>query len=347
MKAILLAGGHGTRLHPLTETLPKPMIPVLARPWLERLVAGLARSGTDEIICSVHHRHEVIMESIGDGLHLGARVRYAVEPRPLGTGGAIRYAGQGLDETFLVFNADVAHHFDLAELIRFHRDRRALVTIGLVALPDLTGYGAVQTRPDGAILRFVEKPEPGAVDAAYVNAGVYVFEPAALQYIPAGRPVSVERETFPALVAAGARLFGMPLNGYWRDLGTPERYLEAHRDILAGRWRLPETVSLPAGGWRFVHPDAHVDPAATLLPPVWIGPRTAVGAGARVGPWVVAGSDVRVGRAVRLEDTVIWDGSDVEAGASLSRCIVGHGARVPAGTAGSGLLIAPTAFPGR
>lgn len=342
VKAVLLAGGLGTRLHPLTEHLPKPMVPVLGRPWLERLLADLARQRVTEAVCALRHEPEAIMERIGTGESLGLPVRYRIEPAPLGTGGAIRYAAQGIEETFLVFNADVAHQFDLKQLVDFHRRHGALVTIGLVAVEDVSGYGVVERDETGRVLRFVEKPDRSEARSPFVNAGVYVFEPAALEYIPEGREVSVERETFPALLAAGEPVYAAVLDGYWSDLGTRERYLRVHRDILAGRWPLPEVGLQPARERVWQDPTARVHPEAELVPPVWLGPRSVVESGATVGPWVVLGPGSRIGAGARVQDAVLWEGARVGPGAQLESSVLGRGASVPGGVRCWECLVAPS-----
>lgn len=335
VRAVLLAGGLGTRLHPLTETLPKPMVPVLGRPWLERLVTQLGEQGMGEVVLSLRHGKDIIIRHF-DALGRSGRpdawpsLRFRVEPVPLGTGGSIRYAAWPADDTVLVFNADVVQAFDLGAFLAFHRARGADVTIGLVAVEDPSAYGAVELDGEGRVRRFVEKPGPGEVAGRLVNAGVYAFEPAALAEIPAGRAVSVEREVFPRLVARGWRVFGYEFDGYWQDLGTRDRYLDLHADILRGRCPIrPEGEPRAPGVW--IEGWADVAVGALIRPPVALGRGTVVAAGARLGPYVVTGQGCRIGEGTRMRRSVLWDGAEVHREARVSGCVLGTGARVGGG----------------
>jgi len=321
MDAVFLAGGQGTRLHPLTEVLPKPMVPVANQPWLERLMLGCRAQGVERILCTVCHRWEVIRDhfqgrGLDDWLHL------VLEEEPLGTGGAIRHAAQGLQAPFLVFNADVVSELDLNALYDFHRQRGAVVTIALTPVADPSPYGVVDLASDGRIRRFVEKPRPGEAPSNYINAGIYVFDPTVLDLIPSGRPVSVERETFPLLIEKGFPVYGLPVEGYWNDLGTPAGYLQVHWDLLYGKSRLwlPALETPPAG--------VTIEPDALLVPPYVMGDGCYIGKGAVIGPRVVLGPGVCVGDGCHLSDTVVWAGATIGDGVSLERAVVGYKAVV-------------------
>lgn len=337
VRAILLAGGLGTRLHPLTEELPKPMVPVLGRPWLDRLVESLAAHGITEITLGLRHGKEVVMDHFREPPP-GVDIRFAVEPQPLGTGGAIRYAArQDKAETFLILNADIVQTFDLSSFLQFHRERNAQVTIGLIEVEDPSAYGAVELESDGKIRRFIEKPRPGETQSRLVNAGIYAFDPGILSFIPEGREVSVERETFPALLEAGVRVYGCSCRGYWKDIGTRDRYLELHRDILDGRCPVP--VPGQAQGpdiWK--GEGVVVSGSAHLVPPVFLGPGTVVEEGARVGPWVVTGAGCRIGRGARVSEAVLWDGAAVGAGVTIRRSVLGFATRIGGGTVEDAML---------
>jgi len=323
--AVFLAGGQGTRLHPLTETLPKPMVPVANQPWLDRLAASCRAQGVTRILCTACHRWEVIRDHF-HGRGLDEWISLILEAEPLGTGGAIRNAALGLKEPFLVFNADVVSSADLAALYRFHLEKGAAVTIALTPVSDPSPYGVVDLAPDGRIRRFVEKPRREEAPSNYINAGIYVFDPRVLDMIPAGRAVSVERETFPGLIEAGFPVYGFPVVGYWNDLGTPAGYLQVHRDILQGRAAIPLPGRRQGGGW--VGEDVVIERGARLVPPFVLGDGCRVEKGAQVGPWAVLGPRVRVGERARLQDTVVWADAIVGDGVSLERAVVGYGAVV-------------------
>ncbi|MCL6516066.1 NDP-sugar synthase [Alicyclobacillus sp.] len=322
MKALLLAGGLGTRLRPLTLHLPKPLAPVMDRPWLEHLIEHLKLQGIDEFVIAVHHHADRIEQKLGDGDRLGVRIAYSREPRPLGTAGAIRHALDLLGDRFIVVNADIIHLVRLVPLLEFHRNHRALVTIGLTEVEDPSHFGVVERAWDGRVLRFVEKPSRERAPSRLVNAGVYVMERAAVERIPAGREVSIERETFPALIASGAAVFGCPVQGYWLDMGTLERYMQLHRDLLDERVHLPgmPRASRP-GVW--IGPGARVHPAARLVPPVWLGEGCRIGAGCTVGPHAVIGAEVELLSHTRVTDAIILPRVQVSGITTIGNAIVG------------------------
>jgi len=337
VRAILLAGGLGTRLHPLTEHLPKPMIPVLGTPWLDRLVESLVTHGIREITLSLRHGKDVVIEHFREP-RPGVNIQFAVEPKPLGTGGAIRFAaGKNPTETLLVMNADIVQTFAISELIRFHRERNAQVTIGLIEVEDPSAYGAVELTSDSRVRRFIEKPRPGETESRLVNAGIYVIDPGVLSFIPEGREVSVERETFPTLLEAGVRVYGVRCQGYWKDIGTRSRYLELHRDILDGNCPITAAGRV-CGSSIWQGEGAEISPSALLIPPVFIGPGTVVEDGARVGPWVVLGAHCRVGQGARLSEVVVWDHASVGAGVSVRRSVIGYGTRIGGGVVEDAML---------
>jgi mannose-1-phosphate guanylyltransferase len=275
--AIVLVGGEGTRLRPLTNHTPKAMLPIANRPFLEHQVEHLRRHGVDRIILACGYRPDAIRAHFGDTLE------YVLEPEPLGTGGAIAFAARGLEEAFVVANGDVLTDLDLTALVGLHRDRGARMTLALHPVDDPSRYGVVVTAPDGAVTAFVEKPAPGEVDAVTVNAGTYVVEPGVLELIPAGRPVSVEYEVFPLLVGAG--LYARSFDGAWRDIGTPASYLAANLE------------QMPPGG--LIDPSAQVAADAVVTDSV-VGPGCRIGAGAHVLESVVlAGAVVAEGRTVQ------------------------------------------------
>jgi mannose-1-phosphate guanylyltransferase len=236
MKAILLAGGKGTRLRPLTLHTPKPIVPIFNRPFLHYQIDLLKQvPEIDEIILSLNYQPRRIEDVFGDGAEAGIKIRYVVEPAPLGTGGAVRYAGDALTESVVVFNGDVLTEVDLAAVLKLHRERRARATIVLTPVDNPTAYGLVETDTAGNILRFLEKPKPEEITTNYINAGIYILEPETFDRIPKDTPWSIERSFFPSFIERGETFVAYRYNGYWIDIGTPEKYTQVHRDIMDGR----------------------------------------------------------------------------------------------------------------
>jgi mannose-1-phosphate guanylyltransferase len=281
--AVVLVGGEGTRLRPLTYTTPKPMLPIANRPFLEHQVEHLRSHGVDRIVLACGYKPDAIRAHFGDELE------YVVEPEPLGTGGAIAFAAReaGIDETFVACNGDVLTDLDLTALVAFHRDRGASMTIALHPVDDPSRYGVVATDADGAVTAFIEKPPPGSTSVRTINAGTYVAEPRVLDLVPPGRAVSIEYDVFPRLVGEG--LHALSDEGAWRDIGTPESYLAANLDRM------------PPGG--LVDPTAVVDPKAVVEGSV-VGPGCRIEAGAHVhGSVILAGALVPEG--VTMDNLVV------------------------------------------
>jgi len=320
MQAIVLVGGEGTRLRPLTDTVPKPALRLVDRPFLAYMIEWLAGHGVSEVVLACGFLPAVLREALaGEEERTGARIRYVTEPEPLGTAGAIRFAadqlGEELDERFLALNGDVLTDLDLGALLRAHEGTGAAATIGLHPVDDAAAFGLVRSDERGEVLEFLEKtgePAPGEV-----NAGMYVLERRVLDLIEPGRNVSIEREVFPRLVGEG--LHSYRLDGYWVDIGTPERYLQASWDILEGR---VETRVEPTAPGVLVAADAEVDAEAT------IGPRVVVGPGCRIGP------------EAELRASVVLDGCTVGAGARVSGSILSPGVVVAPGAAVEGVVAA-------
>jgi mannose-1-phosphate guanylyltransferase len=312
MQAIVLVGGEGTRLRPLTESVPKPALTLVDRPFLAYMIEWLARHGVDEVVLACGFLPDVLREALGDGERAGARVSYVAEPRPLGTGGAIRYAadqlGEELGERFLALNGDVLTDLDLTGLLQAHERWQGPLTMGLHPVQDAAAYGLVTLGEDGEVLAFEEKT--GRHEPGQVNAGMYVLERSVLDLIPAGETVSIEHDVFPRLVGEG--LHGLPLDGYWMDIGTPERYLQASWDILEGA---VETRVEPTGPGIYVDSSAEVAESATL------------------GPRLVVGPGCRIAAGVEARESVLLERCAVEKGASLSGSILSAQVKVAAGAA--------------
>ena len=325
MKALLIAGGFGTRLRPLTYTRPKHLLPIANRPHLHHVFDLLQRHGIDEVVLLTSYRAEDFEASVREGRARGLTVEVTHEADPLGTAGALKNA-EGLlgNETFFAFNGDVLTDMDLTAILAGHRDRGAEGTIVLTPVEDPSAYGVVPTDGEGRVEGFIEKPPRDEAPTNMINAGVYLLEPSALARVPAGREWSVERQLFPEMVADGARLFGAPTDAYWMDIGTPAKYLQANLDALEGRFST-DAVRDPAPGAVVVADDASVD-------------------GARLSSSCI-GSGCRLEDDVSLERSVLLPGVIVEPGASLDGCVIGAGCRITEGahlsgvTAGDGEIL--------
>ncbi|MEO8078847.1 MAG: NDP-sugar synthase [Acidobacteriota bacterium] len=334
MKAILLAGGKGTRLRPLTVHTPKPIVPILNRPFLYYQIDMLRQvSEIDEVILSLNYQPRRIEEIFGDGEGLGLRVRYVVEPMPLGTGGAVRYAGDALKDSVVVFNGDVLTDIDLAAVLRLHRERKAKATIVLTPVDNPRAYGLVETDPNGNILRFLEKPGDDEITCNTINAGIYVLEPDTFDRIPKDTPWSIERSFFPSLIERGETFVAHVHEGYWIDIGTPGKYMQVHRDIMDGRYPAPPFAgAAPALAW--VAPDVKIEEGVELHGPCFVDEGVVLKAGARVLPYSVIGRHTHVDEAAVIDGSIIWPNGwigreAVVHGSILGRnCHIGRNAQV-------------------
>lgn len=324
MQAVVLVGGEGTRLRPLTLETPKPMIPVMNVPFLERTLRRLKEAGIDDVILPAGYLPEAITSFFGDGSSLGLRVRYVIEETPLGTAGALKNVEQYITGPFFVLNGDVLTSLDLRAMLAYHRRKGGLGTLHLIRVEDPSAFGCVVNGPDGRVERFVEKPPREEAPTNEINAGTYLLEREVLDAIPAGRPVSIERETFPQLIAAGPRpLYAYTTEDYWIDLGKPEAYLSAHRHIFDGVMPLGLTPEIDGPGRESI-------PLAAVRPPVFIGSDCHVAEDAVVGPYTVLGDRCRIESGAIVADSLLWDGVVVEEGAQLEWSIVASRARIGA-----------------
>ena len=305
--AVVLVGGQGTRLRPLTLSAPKPMLPTAGLPFLTHLLSRIAAAGIEHVVLGTSYKPGVFESEFGDGSKLGLQIDYVTETEPLGTGGAIANVKHKLrHDTTLVFNGDVLSGADLSALLDTHRQLDADVTLHLVRVGDPRAYGCVPTDDDGLVTAFLEKTQDPPTDQ--INAGCYVFRRPLIDRIPTGRPVSVEREVFPALLSDGLRVCGYVDATYWRDMGTPEDFVRGSADLVRGI--APSPALAGHSGEKLVHDGAAVAPGALLIG------GTVVGRGAEIGP------------GARLDGAVIFDGARVEAGSVIERSIIGFGARI-------------------
>jgi mannose-1-phosphate guanylyltransferase len=334
VQALILAGGEGTRLRPLTSTVPKPVVPLVDRPFIAFMLAWLHEHGVDDVVMSCGHLAAGVHNVLGDGSAFGLRLRYVEEPVPLGTGGAVKYAESLLDERFLMLNGDVLTDIDLTAQLAQHERTGAKATLALVSVDDPSAYGLVRTAGDCAVEAFVEKPSPDQIDTNRISAGAYVLEREVLSALESGRPASIERDVFPDLVGKG--LFGYLADGYWLDIGTPERYLTGTFDLLEGTVRSPVAARM---GDAYMAVDDSVESEGRVIPSALVEAGCRIGAGARIGGRVVLESGVQVGRDTTIERAVVLQGTEIGDNCTLRHCIVGGGVRIGDGCVIEGMSV--------
>ena len=317
MKAVILVGGEGTRLRPLTCNTTKAMVPVLNKPFLEHLLGYLRGHGITEIILAMSYLPDHIQNYFGDGAEMSVRLSYLIEEEPLGTAGAVKNAEGYLDETFLMLNGDVFTDLDITSMIDFHRERKAAATIAITPVDNPTAYGLIETGDGGRITRFLEKPSREEVTTNMINAGIYILEPNILARIPPQKNVSIERETFQQLLAQGEPIYAYSSSAYWLDMGTPEKYLRLNHDLLLGKalalFNINESVQI--GGGSQINPSANIKPPALIGEGCVIGPRVEI-----KGP-VVLGPQCQVDQGASIEGAVLWNNVRVGKKAKLRNCI--------------------------
>ena len=327
MKAILLAGGKGTRLRPLTVHTPKPIVPIFNRPFLYYQIDLLRQvPEIDEAILSLNYQPRRIEEIFGEGEGLGLRLRYVVEPMPLGTGGAIRYAGDQLTESVVVFNGDVLTQVDLGAVLRLHRERKAKATIVLTPVENPRAYGLVESDARGNVQRFLEKPGEDEITCNTINAGIYVLEPETFDRIPKDTAWSIERSFFPSLIERGETFVAYVCDGYWIDIGTPAKYMQVHRDIMDGRYQAPPFAG--AAHTAFVAPSARVEEGVELQGPCFVDEGAVIKAGARVLPYSVLGRGTHVEEAAVVDGSIVWPNGWIGREAVVRDAILGRNCHV-------------------
>jgi mannose-1-phosphate guanylyltransferase len=320
MKGLILAGGKGTRLRPLTINTPKPIVPVANSPFLLYQIDLMKGGGIEEIILSLSYQPRKIEDLLKDGMDYGIRIRYAVEANPLGTGGAFKNAEQHIDSTTVVFNGDVLTSIDLSDVIDQHRRRGAVATLVLTPVDNPSAYGLVETNSEGWVQRFIEKPGPDEITCNTINAGIYILEPSVLRYMPEGEAYSFERGLFPTLLENKEPVLSYILDKYWIDIGTPKKYLEVHHDILAKKFlsnrvarNLLDRQALPQG--------AFVDEKSIIDADVKIA------SGVRIENSVI-GRNCKIDQGVQITDSVVWSGNTVDADARINGSLLGKGCYV-------------------
>ena len=327
MKAILLAGGKGTRLRPLTVHTPKPIVPIFNRPFLYYQIDLLRQvPEIDEAILSLNYQPRRIEEIFGEGEGLGLRLRYVVEPQPLGTGGAIRYAGDQLTESVVVFNGDVLTQVDLGAVLRLHRERKAKATIVLTPVENPRAYGLVETDAEGNIVRFLEKPGEDEITCNTINAGIYVLEPDTFERIPKDTAWSIERSFFPSLIERGETFVAYVYDGYWIDIGTPAKYMQVHRDIMDGRYAAPPFAGAAHTAW--VAEGARIEEGVELQGPCFVDDGVVIKTGARIQPYAVLGRHTHVEEGAVIDGSIVWPSGWIGREAVVRGSILGRNCHI-------------------
>jgi len=325
-QAVILVGGQGTRLRPLTCNLPKPMVPVLNLPFLEHIIRNLKEHKITDIIFAQHYLAASIENYFGGGEKFGVSLTYVMEESPRGTAGAIKNVEKYLRGTFLVLNGDIFANRNFTDMLAQHRQNKAVATISLTPVEDPTIYGVVETDAKNRVKRFLEKPKKEEVTTNLINAGTYILEPGVLARIPAAVKVSIERETYPMLLAEGAPVYAYPDYAYWMDTGTTEKYLQLHRDLLAGKC---EGYALSAGLTKGKNSLVH--PSAQIAGNVMLGNNCKVAPGVILQGPLVIGNDCAIGAGAVVAESVLWDDVAVGSEVQIGNCAVANGCRLAAG----------------
>ncbi len=351
MKAVVMAGGEGTRLRPLTSMRPKPMVPIVNQPVMQHILGLVKHHGINEVVATLAFMPQVIEDYFGDGDEWGMDISYAIEESPLGTAGSVKNAADALTETFVVISGDALTDINLTEVINFHKAKGGAVTIALKRVPDPLEFGVVITDDNGKIERFLEKPSWGQVFSDTINTGIYVVEPLVFDYIPEGKPFDFSSELFPLLMKEGHELYGCVVDGYWADVGSLDGYIEVHRDILDGK----AMIYVPGARTKddvWIGPGADIDPSAEIAPKVVIGANSTVRAGVKIGSYTVIGDNCLISNDAAVDHSIVWGDAfigkhtqvngavlcrsvDIRAGARVGNgaaigdeSVVGHGASV-------------------
>jgi NDP-sugar pyrophosphorylase family protein len=319
MQALILAGGKGTRLRPLTMHTPKPIVPIANKPFLLYQLELLKRADVRDVILSLSYQPQKIEDKLGDGTDFDVRISYTVEASPLGTAGAYRHAAGFIRETTVVFNGDVLSDIDLSEVIKLHRERNATATIVLTPVPNPTAYGLVETEADGRVRRFLEKPKAEEVTCDTINAGIYILEPKVLDYIPQGEPFMFEYGVFPKLLEEREAFFAYVFRGYWRDIGTSASYLDANLDVINDRIQLLP-LEEKTGGEKF-------DPSASIDEVSLVDPSCVVRSGAQIRNSVIS-RNCFIEENAQIERSVVRAGSRIGHGATVTGAVIGKGCHI-------------------
>jgi NDP-sugar pyrophosphorylase family protein len=322
MQAIVLVGGEGTRLRPLTYGTPKPMVPIMNVPFLARTLERLYEAEIRDVILAAGYMPQAIVDYFGDGGGLGMKITYVIEEAPLGTAGAVKNVEEHITGPFFVLNGDILTSLNLRAMRQYHHEKRGIATLHLIRVEDPSPFGCVVHDETGRVSTFIEKPPKGQEPTNEINAGTYLLEPAILDFIPPNENVSIERSTFPKVIASGRALYAYTTDDYWLDLGRPEQYLAAHRDVLSGAMPLAVEPGISGEGRDALrgHPG--------VIPPVHAAADVVVDASATVGPNVVLGRGCSIGAEAAVRESVLWERVSVGAGAVIEEAILASGVTI-------------------
>ncbi len=339
MKAVILVGGLGTRLRPLTCNTPKPMIPLVNQPFIEWMLLRLRDQGITEVVLAVQYLADRFRALLGDGSRLEMKLHIVEEPEPRGTAGAVKNVEHLLDGPTFIFNGDVMTDLDLQAMLAFHREKQSKVTISLTPVDDPTQFGLVEMDENNRVKRFLEKPRVEDITTNLINAGTYIIEPDVFRYVPPNQFYMFERGLFPVVLQTGDTMVGYPSRAYWTDIGKPQTYIDVHHDILIGKvqygFRGHEVASRV-----WVEGDASIHPSAQVVGPVVIGNGTVIERGARIIGPTVLGANCHIGPEVNIEGAVLWDNNTVGEAATLRNCVLGRGNTIgPKTLVGDGAII--------
>ncbi len=332
MKAVVLIGGQGTRLRPLTYTTTKALLPIVNRPFLDRLIRRLEASGVSQIILAANHQAGELQEFVErEKTNYRADLICSIEPQPLGSAGALKFNAKLLGDTFLLLNGDILTDLNYGEIFEFHKSNHALVTVNIAKVPDPTRFGVIDTDQKARVVSWQEKPGLAEARSNWVNVGVWVIDPALLEQIPGGRFVSLEREVFQALIGANAPFYAFKSTGYWSDIGTPQSYAQIHRDILYGAISepLPGAKVQPHGLWSAN--GAAIPSTAQIVGPVVIGEGVELGDQLSLAGPTVLGARCKLGTSASIADSILWAGVEVGSNASIRKSILGRNVKIAPG----------------
>ncbi len=336
MKAVIIAGGLGTRLRPLTYNTPKPIVPVVNRPFIVHQIELLKQHGIDEVILNLHYLSDSIKEILDDGAEWGMKIRYSIEEKPLGTAGAVKNAEEYFkdEELIVVFNGDILTDANITEIIKLHKAKKASATLTLTPVEDPTSYGLVLCDEAGRVNQFLEKPSWERVEGMTrknINAGIYILDPKIFRELPKNKPVMFEHNVFPDLLNSGQPVYGFETDAYWIDIGNPEKYRAAHQAVLRGDVTLVRVFGRREKGGIWIDEKSEIDQTAKIYGPSVIGNHVKIGPATMIREYSVIGNDIEIGSNTVIENSIIWNGCRIGSNVKLSGCILGFNCRIEDG----------------